>query len=98
MPDEPAAPATDGPEDAAWRGELLRRLYRVLERIGPRKRTAFALWALEGMDVADIATVTGASTAATRSRIFYAQKELRLLASADPYLRELVEEGTHEPG
>ncbi|NMC72371.1 MAG: sigma-70 family RNA polymerase sigma factor [Myxococcales bacterium] len=98
MPDDPPAPATDGPEDSAWRVRQLRRLHAVLDRIAPRKRTAFALWALEGLDVAEIAALTGASVAATRSRIFHAQRELRRLAAADPVLRELVEEGSDEPG
>ena len=43
-------------------------------------------------DVATIAETMGASISATRSRIFYAQKELRARAAADPYLREFVEE------
>ncbi|MBI5490257.1 MAG: sigma-70 family RNA polymerase sigma factor [Deltaproteobacteria bacterium] len=98
MPDEPVAPAADGPEDAAWRHEQLRRLRRALERVGPRKRVAFALWAFEGLDVAEIAELSGASVAATRSRIFYAQKELRAAAADDPVLRELVEGEDHGPG
>ena len=44
------------------------------------------------MDVASIAETMGASISATRSRIFYAQKELKARAAADPYLREFVEE------
>jgi DNA-directed RNA polymerase specialized sigma24 family protein len=45
------------------------------------------LWAVEGMPVDDIAQVMQASRPATRSRIFYAQKELKAVASADPLLQ-----------
>ncbi|MEM9193486.1 MAG: sigma-70 family RNA polymerase sigma factor [Myxococcota bacterium] len=63
---------------------------RVLDQIKPKKRTAFILWALEGMAIDEIADLTGASVAATRSRIFHAQKELRSKAARDPHLAELV--------
>jgi RNA polymerase sigma-70 factor, ECF subfamily len=90
MPEQPASVAP-GPESAATTSEQLRRLDTLLAEMSPDKRIAFALWAFEGMDVATIAETTGASVSATRSRIFYAQKELYARATADPYLRELVE-------
>ena len=77
---------------AAAVSEQLRRVHLALSGISPDKRIAFSLWALEGMDVASIAETMGASISATRSRIFYAQKELKTRAAADPYLREFVEE------
>ena len=43
------------------------------------------------MSVEQIAEHTKSSVAATRSQIFYAQKELRARAEKDPYLRELLE-------
>lgn len=87
--------ATEGvPADrGAAASEQLRRLRAVLGRISAPKREAFVLWALEGLEPAAIAELTGASLSATRSRIFYAQKELRELAAADPHLRELLEGG-----
>jgi hypothetical protein len=36
--------------------------------------------------------MVGASVSATRSRIHYAQKELKVLAQNDPYLSDLVED------
>lgn len=83
------------PEDDATRRQGMRCVRRALERIAPKKRIAFCLWALEGMDVREIAEMTGASVPATRSRIFYAQKELRLLALEDPMLREVL--GQEDP-
>jgi RNA polymerase sigma-70 factor (ECF subfamily) len=92
MPEEPPA-APDRPEDNVIAGEQLRRLDNALAKISHDKRIAFVLWAVDGKDVDTIAQMVGASVAATRSRIHYAQKELKALAVEDPYLRDLVEEG-----
>lgn len=90
---EPPSPGSN--QSAAYEaGEQLRRTRRLLEKIAPKKRVAFMLWALEGMEVEEVAELTDASVSATRSRIFYAQKELRKLAAKDPYLRELVGGGS----
>jgi RNA polymerase sigma-70 factor (ECF subfamily) len=86
------------PERAAYRAAQLRRLHRALETIAPKKRVAFLLWALEGMDVAAIAALTDASVAATKSRIFYAQKELQRIAARDPHLRGLLAGGDDAVG
>jgi RNA polymerase sigma factor (sigma-70 family) len=91
MPETPPLSA-DRPDDNALATEQLRRLQQALERIAPDKRIAFALWALEGIEVETIAEMTRTSVSATRSRIYYAQKELKALAAADPYLSELVED------
>jgi RNA polymerase sigma-70 factor (ECF subfamily) len=90
MPEEaPAGPHRT--DDNAVAVEQLRRLDAALAKIGPDKRIAFVLWAVEGKDAETIAKMTGASVPATRSRIFYAQKELKALAASDPYLADLVE-------
>jgi RNA polymerase sigma-70 factor (ECF subfamily) len=90
MPMEaPAGP--DRPHDNAIAAEQLRRLDAALAKIGADKRIAFVLWAVDGKDVDTIAKMVGASVPATRSRIHYAQKELRAIASSDPYLADLVE-------
>jgi RNA polymerase sigma-70 factor (ECF subfamily) len=89
-------PVADGdPEHAAQQAEQLHHLNRALSKISPKKRIAFVLWAVEGMDVAEIAQLTSASASATKSRIFYAQKELKRMAAHDPRLRELLQGGDH---
>lgn len=93
MPETPPAGA-DRPDDNTVATEQLRRLDSALSRLTADKRIAFVLWAVEGADVESIARMTKASVPATRSRIYYAQKELKVMAAADPYLRELVE-GEH---
>jgi RNA polymerase sigma-70 factor, ECF subfamily len=75
-------------DERASQAEALRRVRRYLAEVAEPKRIAFMLWALDGMPVEQVAEVTGAGLAATRSRIFYAQKELKARAALDPYLAE----------
>ncbi len=91
MPEEPVA-LESAPDAQSLAAERVRRTRRALSKLSDKKRIAFLLWALEGVDVAEIAEMMDASVSATRSRIFYAQKELKRLAQTDPYLRELMEE------
>ena len=85
--------ATDlNPEDALVSRQRMRALRAALERIAPKKRIAFTLWALEGLEPHEIATLTGASLSATRSRIFHAQKELKQMALRNAGLREALGE------
>jgi RNA polymerase sigma-70 factor (ECF subfamily) len=76
-----------GPEQHAEGAEALRRTRAILEQIAEPKRVAFLLWAIEGMAIDEIAGAMQASVPATRSRIFYAQKELKAEASKDPLLQ-----------
>ena len=89
--DEGAMPSRcqDIEEHVAARQDL-RLLRSALEGVSPQKRIAFSLWAFEGIDVADIAKMMNASVAATRSRIWYAQKALKRRAVADPALAAIL--------
>jgi RNA polymerase sigma-70 factor (ECF subfamily) len=91
MPEE-APPGPHRTDDSATAAEQLRRLDVALARLSADKRIAFVLWAIEGKDVEAIAQMVGASVPATRSRIHYAQKELKAFAATDPYLADLVED------
>jgi RNA polymerase sigma-70 factor (ECF subfamily) len=75
-----------GPDEHVDGADALRRTRAILERIAEPKRVAFLLWAIEGMAIDEIAQTMEASVTATRSRIFYAQKELKAEASKDPLL------------
>jgi RNA polymerase sigma-70 factor (ECF subfamily) len=88
--------AKENPERSAVESEQLRRVHAALSRLSPKKRVAFLLWSLEGMDVRSIAEVMNAAVPATKSRILYAQRELKARAARDPYLRELVDGGGDE--
>lgn len=83
---------TNSPDEQARAMELLRRVHQILAEVAEPKRVAFLLWALEGLSPAEVAEVMQASLSASRSRIFYAQKELMAAAQRDPYLREWLEE------
>jgi RNA polymerase sigma-70 factor (ECF subfamily) len=89
--EEPVA-STGCPESAYTRAVQLKALRAALSHLSPKKRVAFTLWALEGLKVTEIAALTGQSLPATRSQIFYAQKELRAFAERSPALREALGE------
>jgi DNA-directed RNA polymerase specialized sigma24 family protein len=89
MPEQ-APPGPDRTDDNAVAKEQLRRVDAALSKIAVDKRIAFVLWAVDGKDVETIAKMVGASVPATRSRIHYAQRELKALAAGDPYLADLV--------
>lgn len=80
------------PDCVAHDAEALRRVRAILAAVAEPKRVAFLLWALEGMTIPQIAASMQASLPATRSRIFYAQKELAREAGRDPYLSEWLAE------
>jgi RNA polymerase sigma-70 factor, ECF subfamily len=88
--DEEPADHVPGPDAQALSRERIRRADKALGELSNEKRTAFVLWALEGKDPSEIARMTRTSVSATRSRIFYAQRELKARARRDPYLSDLV--------
>ena len=80
------------PDRVASARRALARLYRHLEAIGPKKRIAFVLHVFEGHAIEEVAAIMGASQMATKSRIFWARRELLRRARKDPALRELLPE------
>jgi RNA polymerase sigma-70 factor (ECF subfamily) len=88
-----AEPAPDAQLEAQRR---LQRVRAVLARLSEPKRIAFLLWSLEGLSPEQIAPMMDASVAATRSRIFYAQKELLARAQKDAALSEWLLERSHD--
>ena len=67
------------------------RLYEHLQAIGPKKRIAFLLHIVEGHPIEEVAALMGASKPATKSRIFWARRELMKRAARDPWLKTLAE-------
>ena len=66
-------------------------LHRLLDRVAPKKRIALLLYVVEGHSVEEVAALMGASQTATRSRIFFARRELRKLMGADKRIAEHVQ-------
>jgi len=54
-----------------------------------KKRLAFVLYVFEGRPIDEVAALTGATRVATKSRVFWARRELLARVAADPVLREL---------
>jgi RNA polymerase sigma-70 factor (ECF subfamily) len=78
------------PDLQAHAREGLRRLYAALAELTPQARTAFALYAIDGRSIADVAKLTGTTTITAKVRIWRARRELQRRAAADPVLAELV--------
>ncbi|MFI5308356.1 MAG: RNA polymerase sigma factor [Polyangiales bacterium] len=72
----------------------LERLNAHLLALGAKKRVAFVLHVFEGHPLEEVAALTGASLAATKSRVFWARRELLKRAARDPLLRGLMQEVT----
>ena len=80
------------PDDKAHAREGLRRLYGALAQLSPDQRTAFALFAIDGRSIADVAKLTGVSVVTAKLRIWRGRRELARRAARDPVLAELVRE------
>jgi RNA polymerase sigma-70 factor (ECF subfamily) len=90
-PVEPADPAP-GPDHVLERRRQLARLYQHLEAIGAKKRIAFVLHVIEGRPISAVAALMRASEMATKSRVFWARRELLARVRKDGRLREFLEE------
>lgn len=88
--DEPNDTADPADQLAANR-QLARRLHALLDRIAPKKRVAFLLYTVEDYSIEEVAALTEASKAATKSRIWFARRELMAMVRGQPDLRQLIE-------
>jgi RNA polymerase sigma-70 factor (ECF subfamily) len=84
-------PGNSGDVDAQVHArEGLRRLYATLARLTPEARAAFALYAIDGRSIADVATLTGTTTVTAKLRIWRARREVTRRAAADPVLADYL--------
>jgi RNA polymerase sigma-70 factor, ECF subfamily len=86
---EAAGGSTD---DQAHAREGLRRLYAALAELSVEARTAFALFAIDGRSIAEVAKLTQTTLVAAKCRIWRARREVMKRAADDPVLAELVKE------
>jgi len=77
-------------DERAHAREGLRRLYAVLADLTPDARTAYALYAIDGRSISEVAELTGTTTVTAKVRIWRARREVLRHAEADPVLSELV--------
>jgi RNA polymerase sigma-70 factor (ECF subfamily) len=78
------------PHERSAAREGLRRLYAVLDRLKPDARAAFALYAIDGRSIAEVAAITGMSTIAAKVRIWRARRDVMRAAAGDAVLAELL--------
>jgi RNA polymerase sigma-70 factor, ECF subfamily len=86
------AVASDDPsaERRALAREATRRLYATLDTLPAKQRTAFALYAIDGREVPEVAELMGATAVATKARIWRAKRYVEKRGRADPVLREYL--------
>jgi len=84
---------TVAPDEHTRARRELRRLSCLLDELSAVRRVAFIMHVLEGRPIAEVAVLTGASKVATKSRIFWARRQLLKLARRDPVLADRFEGG-----
>jgi RNA polymerase sigma-70 factor (ECF subfamily) len=80
-------------DDQAYARDGLRRLYAALAKLTPEARTAYALYAIDGRTIKEVAEITGSTRITAKTRIWRARREVEKRAAADPVLAELLELG-----
>jgi RNA polymerase sigma-70 factor (ECF subfamily) len=86
--DTPArAPSAE--ERSALR-EAARHLYAELERLEPKQRLAFTLFAIEDRPLSEVAELMDASVVSTKVRVWRARRTIEKRAKNDPLLREFL--------
>ncbi len=77
--------------------QAVRRLYGILDRLGPDDRTAFTLRFFEGLEVVEVAEAVGVSLATAKRRLAHARDRVAYHARRDAalvdYLAALGGEG-----
>jgi RNA polymerase sigma-70 factor (ECF subfamily) len=72
--------------------EAARRLYAALDRIEPKQRVAFALSAIDGRSLAEVAELTDSTLFAVKTRVWRARRELVRRAAKDALLSAYLQE------
>jgi RNA polymerase sigma-70 factor (ECF subfamily) len=78
------------PQDSEAR-EALRALYRVLDQLGNRRRLAFALRHVQGMELLEVAAALHISESTARRELFRAREQLAALSRREPALARYLD-------
>lgn len=81
------------PDDVSLSAERQARVEALLEKLSPKKRTVLVMHDLQGVDAQVIAQVLDTNILTVRTRLFYARRELEVLAKNDPALAEFFQGG-----
>jgi RNA polymerase sigma-70 factor (ECF subfamily) len=87
--DEPAGQGA-APDAVTESRRRLERIYHHIAALPVKQRIAFVLHVFEGRPVDEVAALMRASRAATKSRVFWARRELIRRARRDPALRDAL--------
>jgi len=79
-------------DDRTSMREAVRRLYAELDRLEPRQRIAFTLFAIEGRSQGEVAQLTNSTVATVKIRVWRARRALEQRAKKDPILSEFLAE------
>jgi RNA polymerase sigma-70 factor (ECF subfamily) len=89
------APTSDrNAEEQALLREATRRLYTALDRLDPRQRLAFTLFAIEGRTMREVADAMSSTQVAARVRVWRARQALEARARKDPVLADFLGDST----
>ena len=72
--------------------EATRRLYAALDRLEAKQRIAFALAAIDGKSLAEVAELTHSSVFAVKTRVWRARRELMRRAGKDAALAAYLQD------
>jgi RNA polymerase sigma-70 factor (ECF subfamily) len=78
------------PEERTSRRDAVRRLYAELDRLDPRQRMAFTLFAIEGRTLREVAQIMDSTVTTAKVRAWRARRTLERVASKDPLLSEFL--------
>ncbi len=73
--------------------EAVRRLYAELDRLDPRLRLAFTLFAIENRSLREVAETMQSSLPTAKIRVWRARRALEARAKRDPLLSEFLDDG-----
>jgi RNA polymerase sigma-70 factor (ECF subfamily) len=84
------APCEASAEDRSLAREAARRLYAIIEHLGPNQRLAYTLHVIDGRPIAEVARVMNASAVTTKVRAWRARSIVEKRARHDALLASYV--------
>ena len=89
--DDRAGSSAEAVERRSDAREAMRRLYRILDRLEPIYRIAYALHVIDGRPLSEVAVLTEATRVAAKNRVWRARKMVARRARRDPYLSAFLQ-------
>lgn len=81
------------PDAVSLSSERQGRVEALLEKLSPKKRAVLVMHDLQGVEAQRIAEILDTNILTVRTRLFYARRELEVLAKDDPALSEFFSGG-----